>query len=109
MKKYILPVLALTPFLALAVGYDITSLVEKIRGILNIIIPLLIAIAVVVFLFGVVKYVTSGGSEEKRVEARNTMIWGIVGLFVMVAVWGLVAVLVNTFNFQTTPVSPPSF
>jgi len=99
-KNYIPVFLAFTPFFALAA--TVTTLVEKIMSILNVVIPLLIALAVVIFLWGVVQYITAGGDEEKRKEARNTMIWGIVGLFVMVAVWGLVNVLVSTFGLETT-------
>lgn len=109
-KKFIPIGLVFTPFLVLAAaGYTIETLITKLIGILNVVVPFLIAVAVVIFLFGVVKYITAGGDEEKRKEARNVMIYGIIGLFVMVSIWGLVAVLVNTFGFQTTPVTPPSF
>ncbi|MCX6731513.1 MAG: pilin [Candidatus Parcubacteria bacterium] len=105
LKKYIPLTLAFTPFLAMAA--TVATLVDKIMSILNIIVPLLIAVAVVIFLFGVVKYITAGGDEEKRKESRNVMIYGIVGLFVMVAVWGLVNVLISTFGLETTvPVVP---
>ncbi|MCX6731512.1 MAG: pilin [Candidatus Parcubacteria bacterium] len=100
-KKYIPAILFLTPFFALAVS-NIYDLMDEIMIILNYTVPLLIAVAVVIFLVGVVKYITAGGDEEKRKEARNTMIWGIVGLFVMIAVWGLVWLLLNTFNLETT-------
>jgi uncharacterized membrane protein len=100
-KKYIPLGLALTPMLVFA-ATDIPGVVEKIMAILNVVIPLIIAIAVVVFLVGVVKYITAGGDPEKRTEARNVIIYGIIGLFVMVAVWGLVNLLVSTFNLQTT-------
>ena len=104
-KKYIPVTLAFTPFLALAA--TVTTLVGKIMDILNVVVPLLIAVAVVIFLFGVVKYITAGGDEEKRKESRNVMIYGIVGLFVMVAVWGLVNVLISTFGLENTvPVVP---
>ena len=105
-KKYVPPVLLLTPFFALAVS-DLFGLISLVITILNWAIPLLIGVAVVVFLWGVVQYITAGGDEEKRKEARNMMIWGIVGLFVMVAVWGLVWLLLNTFNLNTgTPPYP---
>jgi len=104
-KKYIPVFLAFTPFFVLAA--TITTLVATIMGILNVVVPLLIAIAVVIFLWGVVQYITAGGDEEKRKAARNTMIWGIVGLFVMVAVWGLVNILISTFGLTTTVPAVP--
>lgn len=104
-KKYIPVALAFTPFLAMAA--DVNSLIKTIMDILNVVVPLLIAVAVVVFLWGVVQYITAAGDEEKRKSGRQTMIWGIVGLFVMVAVWGLVNILISTFGLDTSvPVVP---
>jgi len=61
------------------------------------IIPLLISVALIVFIIGVVRFIANGDNEEKRKEGRQFIIWGIVGLFVIVSVWGLVSVLQNTF------------
>lgn len=109
-KKFIPIGLTLMPFLAMA-KEDIKSVIETVMDVLETtVIPLIIAIALVVFLVGVVKYITAGGDAEKRTEARNVMIYGIIGLFVMVAVWGLVWLLINTFNLETgapeTPILP---
>ncbi|MBI4692243.1 MAG: hypothetical protein HY773_02270 [Candidatus Terrybacteria bacterium] len=107
MVKKIIPLgLAFAPFLAL--GADAIGVIGTIKGVLNAVVPLLIGVAVVVFLYGVIKYITSGGDPEKRTEARNVMIYGIIGLFVMVAVWGLVNVLISTFGLGGGPVQGPS-
>ncbi|MBI4692244.1 MAG: hypothetical protein HY773_02275 [Candidatus Terrybacteria bacterium] len=83
-----------------------SGLIDRVIGILNDVVPLLIGVAVVVFLYGVLKFITSAGDETKRKEGKDVMIYGIIGLFVMVAVWGLVWILLNTFSLQTgTP--PP--
>lgn len=60
-------------------------------------IPLLISMALVLFLAGIVKFVASGDSEEKRDAGKGLMLFGIISLFVMVSVWGLVRILYNTF------------
>ena len=89
------------PLLAMAQSggfYSIESSLQTVIRILNsYIIPLIIGIAVIYFLAGLIKYVTAGGDEEKRKEARNTMIYGIIAIFVMVSVWGLVNLLRNSF------------
>lgn len=100
-KKYISLILIFTPFLALAKVDDFYSLIELLQDILQHTIYVLIAIAVVVFLWGLIGYITAAGNEEKRKEAKQYMIWGIVGLFVMVAVWGLVNILYYTFDLDT--------
>jgi len=59
--------------------------------------PLLISIAVVWFIWNVFQY-TIAGDEEKKAAAKSQMIWGIIGIFVMVSVWGLVGILQSTFG-----------
>ena len=86
------------------------SLKDKLIGILDLAVQVLIAAAVVLFLYGVVKYIASGEDETKRKEAKNYIIYGIVGLFVMVSVWGLVGILTGTFgtNLDVTDIEIPN-
>ncbi len=70
-------------------------------------VPLVFAVALLVFVYGVVKYVIAAHDSNDREEGRMFMIYGIVALFVMVSVWGLVAVLANTFNVGSS--FPPRF
>jgi len=63
------------------------------------------AIAFVVFLWGIFKLFWPNG--ENKQPARDMMFWGVIGIFVMVSIWGLVAILQNTFqisgNYSVTP------
>ncbi len=61
------------------------------------VIPLMFAIAVLVFIYGIVKFIGTEESAEKE-EGRQFMIWGIVALAVMFSIWGLVQILGNTFG-----------
>ncbi len=54
-------------------------------------------LALIYFIYGVAKYIMNAGDPEAQKEARSVMIWGIVALFVIVSVWGLITVLQNTF------------
>ncbi len=63
--------------------------------------PLLFLVAICIFLFGVIKYMMNANDETKRTEGREFMIWGIVALFVMLSVWGLVGVLRSTFGVSS--------
>lgn len=84
----------------------IKQILDNIIGpILDTLVYIIIGIGVLVFLWGLIKYITAGGDEEKRKEARNTMIYGIIAIFVMVAIWGLVSILTTTFG--TTEDRPP--
>ncbi|HRH31261.1 MAG TPA: hypothetical protein PK950_01210 [Candidatus Paceibacterota bacterium] len=71
------------------------------------IIPLLFALALLMFIWGVLKYVIAPDGSDDREEGRWFMIWGIVGLFVMVSVWGLVGLVSNTLEIGTA--FPPQF
>jgi hypothetical protein len=77
--------------------------ISQVTGLINKIIPLLVGVAVLLFLWGVLKYVLSGSEDpSKREEARGFMIWGIVAIFVMVSVWGLVGLLQNVSGVSSS-------
>jgi predicted permease len=78
-------------------------------SIFAVFVPVIVGLALVVFLWGVAQYIIHGDNEQKRSEARNFIIWGILSLFVMVSVWGLVAILTGTFGLQNDviPFFPP--
>ena len=67
--------------------------------ILNQVVPILIGLAVIYFIWGVVQYVIASDEEAKK-TGRNRMIWGIIGLAVILAMWGLAAMLTNTFGIN---------
>ena len=75
------------------------SLVDNLIVTIGFFVPLVIAMALAVFLYGLVIYLNSSGSEEKRKDSIHYIVLGIVGLFVMLAVWALVSLLSNTFGF----------
>ena len=60
-------------------------------------IPLLIAVAVIVFFWGIVRYIASGGEDGKG-KGRSLMLWGVLALFVMVSVFGILQILKGTFG-----------
>ena len=63
------------------------------------IIPILVTLAVVIFIWGVSNFVLNAGDEEAREKGKQFMIWGIIALFVIVSVWGIVKLLTTTFGF----------
>lgn len=65
----------------------------------RIIVPMLVTLAIIMFIWGVIHYVIASDVEEKA-KGRTFMIWGIVALFSIVAMWGLVRVLANTFGVE---------
>jgi hypothetical protein len=62
-------------------------------GIMNQLVYVIIGAALVMFLYGILKLsFVDGQKPEAREQARKFMFWGIVSLFVMVSVWGLVRI-----------------
>lgn len=85
------------------------SLISLAGRIVTSLIPLLIAVALVVFFWGLVKYVLSGG--EDHAQGRNIMIAGLVALFVMVSVWGIIRLAQNTLGIDSSnsgSIAPPT-
>lgn len=92
-------ILGTLPFSAFAA--DAFTIIADIANILNRVIPVLIILAVVYFIWGVIQY-TVAQDEEKKKKARGAIIQGIIGLFVIVAFWGLVNLIANTFHVGPT-------
>ncbi|MEX0931289.1 MAG: pilin [Candidatus Paceibacterota bacterium] len=86
----------------------LTETMDSLTTVLNQLIPFIIGLGVLVFLWGVLKFITAAGDEGARATGRSFMIWGIVGLFVMVSVWGLVNFLGGFFDLDndTVPEAP---
>lgn len=74
------------------------DVVEKTMSLINSGIGVLIAVAVLFIVWHAVNLVMNGGSEDKRKEAQNSILWGVVGLFVILSIWGIVNILSNTFG-----------
>lgn len=97
-------------FAAADVG-EITSSINTIKTLVGTTIPgLLFALALCYFLYGVFSYVSTGADEKKRGEAKNTIIYGIIILFVMSSVWGLVRLVQDATGItRGTAAQPATF
>ena len=88
-------------------GLTISDIFARLTEILNLIIPLLVLLATVIFIWGIVKYITAGGDEQRLEEAKNLIIWGIIALAVMISVWGFVYILIDAiFGTNSLPGIP---
>jgi len=64
------------------------------------VLPLILTLAIAMFVWGVVQYVINDSEEGKKAKGKQFMIWGIIGITVMVSVWGLVGIVGKTFNID---------
>ena len=105
----IAPVAGTTSTCTVGNNNSIFGVICQIGSILNAVVPVIIALGVVYFVWGVISYVIAGDEEAKK-KGRDRIIYGIIGLAVIVAVWGLVKILTNTFGVNNSgTVTLPSF
>ena len=68
------------------------------------------AVAFLYFVYGIVRFLSTDAGDKggTRVEARNAMLWGIVGMVVMFSVYGLIRLVLSTFGITSvgTTVAP---
>ena len=98
MKKYIVSggALALAPSIVLAAGQGLEGVLDVFSNLISLAVPIVISLAVLYFLWGLSTYLL----KQEKEEGRDMMMWGIIALFVMVSIWGLVNLLSDTFNLD---------
>ncbi len=75
----------------------IRSIIERVVDLITLALPVVVALTLLFVLWGGVKHIFVSGDAEGREKARQALVWGVIILFVMVSVWGIVAVLRYTF------------
>ena len=83
-------------------GPTFGSLVMYIISIINnTIVPLIFAVTFLVFIYGVFRFFILGSADStSRESGKQFIIWGMIGMAVMVSVWGIIYMVVNTFGLQ---------
>jgi NADH:ubiquinone oxidoreductase subunit 2 (subunit N) len=108
MKKLVTLLVSVCALIPVAVSAQVltntTNIATGISRIVNILIPIAFTLALLYFFYGVAKYIKSEGSGKE--EGRQIMIWGVVALFVMSSVWGLVFFLRGELGITDDSVIP---
>lgn len=75
------------------------SFVEKFNEVILFpIITLLIAVALLVFVYGSFQYVANAANPAARAEGQKHIMWGIVGMFIMLSAYAILSIAANTFG-----------
>ena len=107
-KKILISLLLTFPILSSAAMLTETrKLFEAAQGIIaDVLIPIAFTLALLFFFWGVAMYIRSEGTGKE--EGKKIMIWGVVALFVMSSIWGLVSFIRGELLGNTTsPTSSP--
>lgn len=86
---------------------DAQGLIRAAGGLIEGIVYVLMSAALLIFFWGMAKFIFKVGGDEKAVtEGKNLMIWGLAALFVMFGVWGLVNLLGSELGIQQLQTLP---
>lgn len=107
MKKRLLYLGALisvfSPSIIFAQQIDLTNATNafsSVRTFIDSLIALLVGIAILVVVYGIIKFIASGDDAAARKSGGAFMAYGIIGIFVMISIWGLVGFLDSSFTLS---------
>jgi Na+/H+-dicarboxylate symporter len=111
--RILLLALAFAPAFANAQGKlgNLEDVVQGIQTIVNMLIPIVAALALIAFFWGLARFIFNANNDEKKGEGKNMMIYGVLALFVLASIWGLVTFLQKSIGIdtETADVSVPKF
>lgn len=93
------------PVIAFAAPRTFSELAGTIVTLINSAVGVLIVAGLVIYFWGISRNILKFGGTESKAEIKNYFIWGIVVLFVMVSIWGIVEMIQNSL-FAGSPVAP---
>ena len=85
---------------------DLTAIISLFINLGLKIIPFLGTVAFLVFVLFIVKFIKSAGSEKEIKDSKNLIIWGIVGLLILVSIWGIISFTMGEFGFRGGVIIP---
>lgn len=84
---------------------SVVTLMQSVnRVIINPLIILIFALAVVYFIYGLTRYLLSPDNEEIRSTSKSHMLWGIIGMFIMVSVFAIMNIILTTLDVPSSSI-----
>lgn len=68
--------------------------------IINPLITFLFALAVVYFLYGLLEFIMNQENEEKKTSGKSHILWGIIGITIMMSVFTIMNIIIATFDIK---------
>lgn len=115
MKKSIIAASALALALPVVVGAqnlgNVQDIVAGINVLVNTLLPIAFTAAVLFFFWGLATYLLAAGDEGAQDKGKRIMLWGVIALFVMSSIWGLVRFIQSAVgvNGNVNTVNVPGF
>src|SRR3989344_8486587 len=98
-----LAVVAAVPLVSSAQSLNlspIASIIGAVAAVVGTLVPILVTLGLAVFLWGLVRYLWGSGGKVDIQGAKKLMGWGLLTLFVMVSVWGIIELMQTAFNID---------
>lgn len=87
-------------------GY-IDDVISKIATkIINPTVGLLFSLALIWFVFGVTKFVKNASDPGERATGQRHMLWGIVGMSIMIGVFSIIRLVVGNIGAEVPSTIP---
>lgn len=104
-------ILAITLFLLPAVAgaqTTVQTIIGAFGGWVSTLFPLALGVSLLLFAFGIARFIFEVGSDDGRRRGRALMIWGVIALFVSVSLWGIVSIAITLFGLDPDVTCPPT-
>lgn len=66
------------------------------------------AISVIMLIWGGLRYITSGGDSKKITDAKNTILYAIIGLIIAILAFAIINFVLNTIGSVSAPAPAPT-
>ncbi len=99
--KIIIASILLFPSVIFAQTKDLKYLAGEVTNYIQIAIALILSLAVLMFVYNVYKYFISGSDDvSSKKDAGLYVMWSVIGFFVILSFWGLVNILLKSFQLD---------
>jgi hypothetical protein len=92
----------LIPSVSFAAFGGINTLLTDFKGLIKLALPITFALAILFFFYGIAIYVLRAGDEKAAKEGKSIMVYGVIALFVLSSIWGIVKFIGDNLGIDTT-------
>lgn len=76
----------------------VLGIATLIQNVLAVVVPIVLTLAVIYFIWGLAEFILAAGDPEKKSEGKTRMIYGVIALFIIVSIWGIIGFLGNALG-----------
>ena len=75
---------------------NLTELIQIFTDFAILTVPVLVSLALLFFVWGLATFILNSGNKEEGKKGRDRIVWGLVALFVILSIGGLLSIIRNT-------------